>query len=142
MTGRRTYLGVTLLLSLLALSVVWWARGAVPVGITAGVLSAWAVQGVSFWKLVEALDRGVSAVRVWVGGIAARASGLVLAVVAGALWPVGGGEVPFSYGVTLLVLLLLEAVWLSRRGWRKEAVTEAEEPPRTKEARPDDTGTP
>lgn len=83
----------------------------------AGVAAAWVVQVASFWRLVERLAAGRNALRVWIGGIAARVGGLVVAAVAAASTPVGQ-ELPLAYGVTLVVLLLVEAVWLSRCRWQ------------------------
>lgn len=83
----------------------------------AGAIAAWVVQVASFWRLVRTLAAGRSAMRVWIGGIAARVGGFVVAAVAAASTPVGR-ELPLAYGVTLVILLLVEAVWLSRCRWQ------------------------
>jgi hypothetical protein len=85
--------------------------------VTAGALAAWIVQAASFWRLVASLAAGRNALRVWIGGIAARVGGFVVAAVAAASTSVGN-ELPLAYGVTLVTLLLVEAVWLSRCRWR------------------------
>jgi hypothetical protein len=85
--------------------------------LAAGVLAAWIVQVVSFWRLVETLAAGRNALRVWIGGIAARVGGFVVAAVAAASMSVGS-DVPLGYGLTLVILLLVEAVWLSRCRWQ------------------------
>jgi hypothetical protein len=85
--------------------------------VTAGALAAWIVQAASFWRLVASLAAGRNALRVWIGGIAARVGGFVVAAVAAASTSVGN-ELPLAYGVTLVILLLVEAVWLSRSRWQ------------------------
>jgi len=83
-------------------------------GWAAGVILAWVVQTAAFWRLDRALVAGRDATRTWLGGIAARFGGLVFA--AGlALGGVTSDDVPVAYGVGMLVLLLMEAVWLARR---------------------------
>ena len=83
------------------------------IAIALGVFSAWLIQVGSFWRRAEALGEGRPVLRTWVGGIAARGGGLVLAFGAGTLTRLEGGAVLLAYGGTLLVLLLLEAVWLA-----------------------------
>ncbi len=112
------------------------ARAADGPEIAAGAVSAWAVQAVAFWRLVTALDAREDATRVWVAGIVARVGGLVVAGVAAAATGTGSA-LPASYGLTMLVLLLLEAAWLSRRPWPKQVGR----PGTKEEPRPDDTGT-
>ena len=85
--------------------------------LAAGVLAAWIVQVVSFWRLVATLAAGRNALRVWIGGIAARVGGLVVAAVAAVSTSVGS-DLPLGYGLTLVILLLVEAVWLSRCRWQ------------------------
>ncbi len=112
------------------------ARSAAGPEIAAGAVSAWAIQAVAFWRLVTALDAREDATRVWVSGIVARVGGLAVAAVA-AVATGTGSELPASYGVTMLVLLLVEAAWLSRRPWPDRIGR----PGTKKEPRPDDTGT-
>lgn len=110
---KLTYLTVTLGLAVGG----WWIvlvgseLNATLVGTGVGI--AWAIQAVSFWVLVSALERGGSAVGPWIAGMAGRAAGLV------ALWllAVGVGlsgiELVVPYALALLAFLLLEAVWLA-----------------------------
>jgi hypothetical protein len=92
---------------------------AVPAGAPAveawtGGLSAWAVQTAAFWPLWGRIRRGERALRVWVAGIAARLAGLGVLVVAAA--PAGLDPAPaaVAYGLTIVVLLWVEAWWLAR----------------------------
>lgn len=115
--------------------------------LVAGAAAAWVVQVASFWRLVMTLAGGRNALRVWIGGIAARIGGLVVAAVAAANTSLGR-EMPLSYGVALVILLLVEAVWLSRCRW--QTGSEGQESARATQAaetraarignRPDDTG--
>ena len=78
-----------------------------------GILSAWAVQSLAFWRLSEALQARRDARTIWVGGITARGLGLV---VCGGMALAGraSDDLPVAYGITMLVLLLAEVVWLAR----------------------------
>lgn len=105
--------------------------------ITTGALAAWMVQVASFWRLVTTLAAGRNALRVWIGGIAVRLGGLVVAAVAAASTSVGD-ELPLAYGVTLVVLLLAEAAWLSRHRW--QTASGGQEDGRRIGNRPDDAG--
>ncbi|MDH3733696.1 MAG: hypothetical protein OEU54_09190 [Gemmatimonadota bacterium] len=82
--------------------------------IAAGMFVAWMLQLVAFRPLLAALDAGRDTTRSWLGGLALRAGGLVATgglTVAGAASP----NLPIAYGMTMLVLLLVEAGWLYRR---------------------------
>lgn len=82
----------------------------------AGMLSAWAIQALAFRRLEAALDAG-DATRAWLGGLVARAGGLLVVgmiSLAGRASP----DLPVAYGTTMLVLLLMEAGWLYRRSSR------------------------
>lgn len=116
---RVGYLGASTTAVAAGLGVVAGLDRAGLSAVAAGAVAALVIQLVSFWRLVAALDAGASATRVWLAGIAARAGGLGLAIVAGRLWGAGGERVPLAYGSALLVLLLLEAAWLARRGRRE-----------------------
>lgn len=79
-----------------------------------GGLSAWAIQAAAFWPLWGRIRRGERALRVWVAGIAVRVAGLGALVVAAA--PAGLDPAPaaVAYGLTIVVLLWVEAWWLAR----------------------------
>ncbi len=106
---------LVLIAAALALAVGRWSLDGR--SLAAGALAAWIVQVASFWRLVATLAAGRNALRVWISGIAARVGGLVVAAVAAAATSVGD-ELPLAYGVTLMILLLMEAVWLSRCRWQ------------------------
>ncbi len=98
--------------------------GAVALGVVAfgggsertwGMFSAWLIQAVAFWRLGTALGTGSNAFGPWVGGVAARAGGLIVTG-APALMGIWSSEVPVAYGLTTLMLLLAEAGWLAVRG--------------------------
>lgn len=84
-----------------------------------GIAVAWAIQIAAIWPLGRALSAGRDATRAWLGGIALRVGGLVmtggLAVAEAAT-----ADLPVTYGISMLVLLLAEAAWLAlglgRRG--------------------------
>jgi hypothetical protein len=80
-----------------------------------GTVAAWAVQCFAFRRLDTALSTGVDPRGPWLGGIAARASGLLIA---GAAVRLGAASVdlPIAYGLTMVVLLFVEAGWLVHRG--------------------------
>jgi len=78
-----------------------------------GALVAWVIQSQAYWRLSQTLGARRDARRVWVGGMAARGLGLL---VCGGLALTGlvGNDLPVAYGVSMLVLLLAEALWLAR----------------------------
>ncbi len=77
-----------------------------------GLMAAWVVQAVAFWRLDRALTEGRDARKAWVAGMAARSGGLI--VVGGlAFGGVAGNDLPVAYGIGMLVLLLTEAGWLA-----------------------------
>ncbi len=79
-----------------------------------GISAAWAIQVAAIWPLDQALTAGRDATRAWLGGIALRLGGLI---VTGGLTVAGAAtsDLPVTYGVSMLVLLLAEAAWLTRR---------------------------
>lgn len=113
---RPAYLLVTLALALGA----WWVTrlgsGLDPVLVATGLVVAWVIQAVGFWTLTAALERGGSALGPWVGGMAARAAGLVVLwlIALGAGLP--GIDLVATYAFALLAFLLLEAAWLAVGG--------------------------
>ena len=78
-----------------------------------GIATAWAIQVAAIWPLDEALAAGRDATRAWLGGIALRVGGLI---VTGGLTVANAAtsELPVTYGVSMVVLLLAEAAWLAR----------------------------
>ncbi|MFQ5678932.1 MAG: hypothetical protein ACE5HP_05690 [Gemmatimonadota bacterium] len=110
---RFTYLGATFLLTAGGLAVLVGRDGPSSGAVAAGVATAWVIQAVAFWKLLAVLYRGGSLLRVWAGGIGARAGGLVLAFAAGATSSLPTRWLLLGYGVEILALLLLEAAWLA-----------------------------
>ncbi len=109
MTGFVTYLAVTLLG---AVAAVFATRGALDPAM--GIALAWVVQAVAFWRLEVAFDDGRNATAAWLGGMAARLAALI-AVGSASFIGVVDTAVVVAYGVTMVVLLLLEAGWLFRR---------------------------
>lgn len=85
-----------------------------PAEVWAGGLLAWAVQIGSFWPLWRRVRRGERALRMWIAGIAARAGGLGAVAAGGWLTAVELAPAATAYGLTLMVLLWLEALWLTR----------------------------
>lgn len=128
------YAAVTLGLTAAGVGTAVAAGG--PAGaIAAGTLSAWVIQAASFWRLDAALAARRDAVRPWAGGIAARLGGLAIAVVATAAAP-AGPALPLAYGAALVVFLVVEAAWLSRRPWREPTRNRQ----RREDTRPDEPG--
>lgn len=109
---RAGYLAVTLLLVVAtAVAAAVGGRPVVPIGTGAGI--AWVVQGVSFWPLAGRLERGETAVRLWVAGIAARFGVGVLVWALAALAGAPTRELMVAYGLALAVFLIVEAAWLA-----------------------------
>jgi len=80
-----------------------------------GLGAAWVIQGVGFWILTTALERGGSVVVPWVLGMAARIGGLAILWVAAVATDEKGFDLVVPYALALLVFLLLEAGWLAVR---------------------------
>ena len=109
MSGLSLYLVITLVGSVVAAI----ATGG-SVGPVAGLAIAWSIQAVAFWRLEAALEDGRSATPAWIGGLLVRFTGLV---VLGSIVFAGAADsaLAVAYGVSMLVMLLLEAGWLFRR---------------------------
>ena len=108
-----TYALVGLALVLAGAGVASWRWDAGP-DAWAGCLLAWGLQTATFWPLWRTIRRGERALRVWIGGIAARVAGL--GAIAGVGWLAGVVVAPaaIGYGLTLIVLLWAEGFWLVR----------------------------
>lgn len=120
-SGGR-YAGVSLatagLVVAAAASVGWEAGPA-----AAGALAAWGVQIASFRPLWHRIRSGRRAVGAWVGGIAVRLAGLGVLGGIDLLTAADVTEAAVAYGVTITLLLWLEAVWLARGGKTAETTT-------------------
>lgn len=88
--------------------------GAPAAEVWAGGLSAWAIQVAAFWPLWGRIRRGERALHVWVAGIAARLAGLGVLVLAAAPAGLEAAPAAVAYGLTIVVLLWVEAWWLAR----------------------------
>jgi len=99
--------------TLIAMGAVVAAAGGDP-EIAAGAGSAWMIQVLALLPLGGALEARRDATRAWLGGLAARAAGLIATgtlAVADATSP----RLPVSYGVAMVALLMAEAGWLYRK---------------------------
>ncbi|MFQ5689682.1 MAG: hypothetical protein ACE5HQ_05370 [Gemmatimonadota bacterium] len=112
---RRTYVAATAVLSGIGAAIALRVTEAEPAPIISGAVSAWAVQAVSFWRLVGVLARESDAARVWILGMGARFGGLAVAFAAGSWSRLDRRELLLSYGIGMLLLLLLESGWLMGR---------------------------
>jgi len=108
MSGWGAYMAVTLI----PVGVGIGLTGAM-VEPTVGMLSAWAVQGIAFRRLLKALGGRRDATRAWLGGILARGGGLVALGVA-SFAGLAGRDLPVAYALTMFGLMLAEAAWLYR----------------------------
>ncbi len=109
---RGAYLAATLGLVLAACAAAAvGGRGVVAVATGCGI--AWAVQAVSFWLLAGGLGRGDRVMRVWVVGMAARVGTGVLVWILARVAGAPTRDLMVSYGLALVVFLLLEAGWLA-----------------------------
>lgn len=117
-TGRR-YAAVSLAAAGLvaAAAALGWEAGPA----AGGALAAWGVQIASFRPLWIRIRRGRRAVGAWVGGMAARLAGLGVLGGIDLLTAADVTGAAVAYGVTITLLLWLEAVWLARG--RKTAET-------------------
>lgn len=107
----QTSLGYALV-TLLGSAIVVGLVGGTPERIGGAVL-AWAIQSHAFWRLSEALYARRDARGVWLGGMAARGLGF-LTCGGCAIAGLAGNDLPVAYGISMLVLLLTEALWLAR----------------------------
>lgn len=131
-SGRIGYVSATLFLVVTG-CVGGTTAGAPAGGVWSGALLAWGIQAGSFWKLWPVLRSGRSAVRPWVGGMAARMAGLAGVVGGAFVTPIPGKAAAAAYVAAILPLLWLEGAWLLRAsrapGWgecaREEPSTES-----------------
>lgn len=96
-----------------------WAMRALGLGssvpLAVGSASAWTLQALAFGWVARPLSRGEPVLRPWVGGMAVRFGGLAVLGVAGYWSALPAVDMLLAYGITLFLLLLLEAVWLWKR---------------------------
>ena len=93
----------------------WWggaSAGADPVQLAIALIIAWLAQGVAVWMLAARLATGSNAIGAWVSGIAMRLVALLF------MWvlyeqAVVGQVVALAFGLTLVALVILEAIWLA-----------------------------
>lgn len=113
--SRASYAATGLVAAGVGAMAVSWRWSAVGAAWLGGLL-AWAIQTGAFWPLWARLRAGERALHVWVAGIGARVAGLGAA--AALAWAAGLAVEPAAaaYGLTVIVLLLAEAVWLARSG--------------------------
>lgn len=112
--GPGAYVGATLVLVVAGVAAAL-AAGAPGSETVAGAAAAWTIQAAAIWKLAGVLDGRASAVSVWAAGMGARLAGLAGAWLGGSATALERDALILAYGVTVLVLLLLEAGWLARR---------------------------
>lgn len=97
---------------------VWAGADAAGLGdarsLGAGSGLAWVLQAAAFSLLVRALERQERVVPVWIGGIGVRLGGLAVAAVAGGRPGWDRIDMVLAYAVTMVLFLMLEAVWLYR----------------------------
>ena len=84
-----------------------------PVAIGGGVLGAWIVQSILAVLLLAALRGGRNATRIWVAGMAVRGAALAGLWLVDALTGRPGRVTVLAFAFTMIVLVLLEAVWLA-----------------------------
>ena len=108
MSGFAGYVSTTLVMIGVAIALTGAALEP-----AAGMLSAWAIQGFAFRRLVAALNARRDATRAWLGGIWGRGGGLVL-LGAASFAGLASPDLPVAYALTMLVLMLVEAAWLHR----------------------------
>ncbi len=88
-----------------------------------GIATAWLIQVAAIWPLDRALFAGRRATKPWLAGIALRAGGLV--VTGGLTWTGSATpDLPIAYGIAMLVLLWVEAIWL----WLARGLGQSGEP--------------
>lgn len=93
----------------------WWggaSAGADPVQLAIALIIAWLAQGVAVWMLAARLATGSNAIGAWVSGIAMRLVALLF------MWvlyeqAVVGQVVALAFGLALVALVILEAIWLA-----------------------------
>jgi hypothetical protein len=113
--GGLGYLAATFALLVVACGLLWaWGVDG-RAGLAVGAAVAWIVQAPAYGALVDRLDRGLDATRVWIGGMGARLGGFAILAVASWLSALPVAPVAVSYAITMVVLLVLEAAWLARR---------------------------
>lgn len=109
---RAGYLWVTLAVGAAgSVAAIAGAYPALPVVLGAG--AAWIVQAVSFWLLAGGLASGDPVTRIWITGMASRFGIGVLVWALAALAGAPTRVLMITYGMALVVFLLLEAGWLA-----------------------------
>ncbi|MDH3296763.1 MAG: hypothetical protein OEM96_00565 [Gemmatimonadota bacterium] len=93
----------------------WWVgttAGADPTTLAAAMIVAWVAQSAVYWRLAGKLTAGANAAGAWILGIAIRLAALM------SMWVlyeqlVVGRVVALTFGLTLVALVILEAIWLA-----------------------------
>ena len=109
---RVGYLWVSLALAAAgSVAAIVGGNAALPVVLGAG--AAWVVQAASFWLLAGGLERGDRITGVWITGMTGRIGAGILVWGVAALAGAPTQVLMISYGMALVVFLLLEAGWLA-----------------------------
>ena len=105
--GRLVYALVTLALAAVAAALAGGGERAWGIG------AAWGIQVAANGPLDRALVAGRKAMKPWLGGMALRGGGLIVA--AGLAWSgAATPDLPIAYAIAMLVLLWGEAIRLTR----------------------------
>lgn len=89
------------------------AAGEGSVAVAIGIATAGFIQAVAFWRLAARLSARQDATRAWVGGMMARFAALGAMATLSVLTELVPREAMPAFAVTLITLVLLEAVWLA-----------------------------